>query len=100
MYVEKSLCDKDNKLMIHQATLRKLKRRLHILQQMNDAPQVYARAIVEVVRRKAFSKNFLEVFTMSVLTKTIYTPFAKLFIIDICSRMNILCSICIADIQD
>ena len=61
MYVEKSLCDKDNKLMIHQASLRKLKRRLAILQQMADAPNVYARAVVEVVRRKAFSENFLQV---------------------------------------
>ena len=63
MYVEKSLCDKDNKLMIHQATLRKLKRRLAVLQQMADAPLIYARSVVEVVRRKTYSQHFLQVRT-------------------------------------
>ena len=61
MFMEKKLTDKDNKLMIHQATLRKLKRRLSILEQMAAAPGIYASAVVEVVRRRSFSKNFLEV---------------------------------------
>ena len=61
MYVEKSICDMDSKLMIHRETLKKLKRKLEIIHQMHEAPSMYALAVVEVVRRKLFSGKFLEV---------------------------------------
>ena len=61
MYVEKSICDMDSKLMIHRETLKKLKRKLEIIQQMHEAPSIYALAVVEVVRRKTFSGKFLVV---------------------------------------
>ena len=61
MYVEKSICDMDSKLMIHRETLKKLKRKLEIVHQMHEAPNVYALAVVEVVRRKSFSGKFLTV---------------------------------------
>ena len=61
MYIEKSICDIDGKLVIHHETLKKLKRRLEIIQQTYDAPVVYARAVHEVVRRRLFATQFLEV---------------------------------------
>ena len=61
MYVEESICEIDGKLVIHHETLKKLKRKLEIVQQMNVAADVYASAIVEVVRRKTFTEHFLEV---------------------------------------
>ena len=61
MFVEKSVCDVDSKLMIHHETLKKLKRKLEIIHQMAEAPYVYASAIVEVVRRKIFTTRFLDV---------------------------------------
>ena len=61
MYVEKSICDVDSKLVLHHDTLKKLKRRLEIMQQMHNAPSLYCSAIVEVVRRRSFSRHFIQV---------------------------------------
>ncbi|CAH1774266.1 unnamed protein product [Owenia fusiformis] len=60
MYVEKQVCDIDNKLVIHHENLKKTRRKLEIIKQMHDAPNVYVSAVKEVVRRKWFSTNFLE----------------------------------------
>ncbi|KAK3611507.1 hypothetical protein CHS0354_016441 [Potamilus streckersoni] len=60
MYVEKKISDVDSKLMIYHESLKRLSKRLDILQQIHDAPQVYAQLIVEVVRRKKFSSQFLQ----------------------------------------
>ncbi|KAL3869401.1 hypothetical protein ACJMK2_042086 [Sinanodonta woodiana] len=60
MYVEKKISDVDGKLMIYHESLKRLCKRLDILQQINDAPQVYAQLIVEAVRRKQFSSQFLQ----------------------------------------
>ncbi len=61
MYVEKSISDMDSKLMIHRETLKKLMRKVDIVQQLHNAPDLYALAVVEVVRRKAFSQTFMQV---------------------------------------
>ena len=61
MFIEKSICDIDGKLVIHHETLKKLKRRLEIIQQTYDAPVVYAQAVHEVVRRRLFASQFLQV---------------------------------------
>ena len=61
MYVEKTVCDVDGKLVIYHENLKKLKRKLEIIQQMCDAPKVYVSAVVEVVRRRHFSQHFLRV---------------------------------------
>ncbi|XP_013399384.1 RB1-inducible coiled-coil protein 1 isoform X2 [Lingula anatina] len=60
MYVEKTIVDTDNRLIVQHETLRRLKKRMEILNQMYDAPKVYAAAVVEVVRRKKFNARFLE----------------------------------------
>ena len=61
MYVEKTICDVDGKLVIYHENLKKLKRKLEIIQQIHDAPDLYAKAVVEVVRRKEFTQTFMEV---------------------------------------
>ena len=61
MFVEKLICDVDSRLVIHHETLKKLKRKLEIIMQMYNAPELYARAVVEVVRRKAYTDTFLRV---------------------------------------
>ncbi|XP_052258142.1 RB1-inducible coiled-coil protein 1-like isoform X2 [Dreissena polymorpha] len=58
MYIEKKLCDVDGKLSIYLGNLRRLRKRLDILQQVQDAPNVYAKLVLEVVRRKQFSSRF------------------------------------------
>ncbi|XP_060577554.1 RB1-inducible coiled-coil protein 1-like isoform X3 [Ruditapes philippinarum] len=59
MYVEKKICDVDGKLTIYLGNLRRLRKRLDILQQVQDSPKVYAQLMIEVVRRKQFSSKFL-----------------------------------------
>ncbi|XP_041357355.1 RB1-inducible coiled-coil protein 1-like isoform X2 [Gigantopelta aegis] len=60
MFVEKKICDIDGKLMIYHENLKRLHKRLDILRQIQDAPNVYAELIVEVVRRRRFSSEFLK----------------------------------------
>ena len=61
MYVEKKICDVDGKLTIYLGNLKRLRKRLDILQQVHDAPKVYAQLLVEVVRRRKFSGHFITV---------------------------------------
>ncbi|ELU18827.1 hypothetical protein CAPTEDRAFT_226747 [Capitella teleta] len=49
MYVERTICDVDSKLVLHHENLKKLRRRLEILQQMHNAPFIYCSAVVEVI---------------------------------------------------
>ncbi|XP_060080778.1 RB1-inducible coiled-coil protein 1-like [Ylistrum balloti] len=58
MWVEKMICDVDGKLMIYHENLKRLRKRLDILQQIYEAPRVYAQLVVEVVRRKKFASFF------------------------------------------
>lgn len=59
MYVENKMMELDGKLVMYHESLRRLRRQLEILRQIHLAPQMYVSAIVEVVRRRAFSHAFL-----------------------------------------
>ena len=61
MYVEERICEVDGRLVIHHETLKKLRRKLGIIKQIYVAPDVYAGAVVEVVRRKKFTDIYLKV---------------------------------------
>ena len=61
MYVEKKICDVDGKLTIYLGNLKRLNKRLDILQQVHDAPKVYGQFVTEIVRRRQFSNKFLSV---------------------------------------
>lgn len=71
MLVEKRICDVDGKLMIYHENLKRLKKRLDILKQIHEAPQVYAKLVVEVVRRRKFSTQFLKVLLFITSTENI-----------------------------
>jgi len=61
MLVEKRICDVDGKLIIYHENLKRLRKRLEVLKQIHDAPNIYAFLVVEVVRRRKFSSTFTEV---------------------------------------
>ena len=60
MLVEKRICDVDGKLIIYHENLKRLRKRLEVLKQIHDAPNIYAFLVVEVVRRRKFSSTFTE----------------------------------------
>jgi len=68
MYVEKSICDLDNRLIIRHETLKKIRHRVEIIRQIFDSPMLYCRALVEVVRRRRFSQRYSLVNTFNVKT--------------------------------
>ena len=68
MYVEKKICDVDGKLTIYLGNLKRLNKRLDILQQVHDAPKVYGQFVTEIVRRRQFSNKFLSVSMDNVYT--------------------------------
>ncbi|KAL9950515.1 hypothetical protein ACROYT_G043024 [Oculina patagonica] len=58
MYVEKKICDCDGTIIMYHENIRRIKRRLEIIEQVNEAPRVYILAVAEVVRRRSFSSQF------------------------------------------
>ncbi|XP_032243064.2 RB1-inducible coiled-coil protein 1 [Nematostella vectensis] len=58
MYVEKKVCDCDSTLIIYHENIRRIKRRLDILEQVEEAPKLYILAVAEVVRRRSFSSQY------------------------------------------
>ncbi|XP_026289060.1 RB1-inducible coiled-coil protein 1 isoform X1 [Frankliniella occidentalis] len=59
MYVENRMCDVASKLMIYHENLKRLKRHLEVVRQIQMAPEMYVCAVGEVVRRRTFSQAFL-----------------------------------------
>ncbi|CAG0886467.1 unnamed protein product [Darwinula stevensoni] len=55
-----SICEIDNKLLMYHESVKRLQKHLKIVQQIHLAPQLYLSAVREVVRRRNFSKTFLE----------------------------------------
>lgn len=53
------MCDVDSKLMIYHENLKRLRRHLEVVRQIQMAPQMYVCAVGEVVRRRTFSQAFL-----------------------------------------
>ncbi|XP_064624554.1 RB1-inducible coiled-coil protein 1-like [Lineus longissimus] len=60
MYVEKNLYDVDGKLVIHHENLKRLKRKLEVLQHVHNAPKVYSKIVTEICRRRNFCEKFTE----------------------------------------
>lgn len=58
MYVEKKICECDGTIIMYHENIRRIKRRLEIIEQVNDAPRMYILAVAEVVRRRLFSSQF------------------------------------------
>ncbi|XP_028403740.1 RB1-inducible coiled-coil protein 1-like [Dendronephthya gigantea] len=58
MMIEKNICDCDNKLVMYHESMKRMKKRVEILEQIKDAPRIYAMTVKEVVRRREFSSQF------------------------------------------
>ena len=58
MYVEKSICECDSKLLVYRESLKRMKKRLGIFEQVYEAPRMYVLAVLEVLRRRQFSEQF------------------------------------------
>ncbi|XP_023233220.1 RB1-inducible coiled-coil protein 1-like [Centruroides sculpturatus] len=61
MFVEKTICDVENRLMMYHDILKRLKKYLEVVEQIHLAPKVYLTAVAEVVRRRNFSRLFVQV---------------------------------------
>jgi RB1-inducible coiled-coil protein 1 len=60
MSEEKKLAELLEKVIVHRENIRRLRNHLEIVQQIHLAPQLYVSAVIETVRRRFFSKQFLE----------------------------------------
>lgn len=60
VFVEKRLAEVDSKVLIYRENIRRLKKHLEVVHQIHLAPKIYLAAVVEVVRRRSFSKRFLQ----------------------------------------
>lgn len=58
MYIEKKICECDGTIIMYHENIRRIKRRLEIIEQVNEAPRMYILAVAEVVRRRSFSSQF------------------------------------------
>lgn len=59
MEIESQILEFNQKLIIHNESIKRLKRHFDILRQIHLAPTIYVSSIAEVVRRRAFSQAFL-----------------------------------------
>lgn len=60
MFVEKKLAELDEKILVHRENIRRLRNHMEIVQQIHLAPKIYVSAVAEVVRRRVFSKLFIQ----------------------------------------
>ncbi|XP_065673827.1 RB1-inducible coiled-coil protein 1 isoform X9 [Hydra vulgaris] len=60
MTIEKQICSLNSKIVIYHDFLKKIKKRMDIFEQVYDAPKLYVLSVIEVVRRRHFSKQFCE----------------------------------------
>lgn len=59
MFIESSILELNQKLIIHSANIKRLRKQFDILRQIHLAPMIYVTSVAEVVRRRAFSQAFL-----------------------------------------
>ncbi|TRY75650.1 hypothetical protein TCAL_04589 [Tigriopus californicus] len=57
--IQNQMADVGQKMVMHTEELRRLNRKLEVIEQLHTAPSMYVATAVEVVRRRAFSDRFL-----------------------------------------
>ncbi len=67
MYVEQQISGVHGKMVVYHENLKRLRKRLEIVRQVCAAPELYAKAVIEVYRRKMFGDKFREVSNILVL---------------------------------
>ena len=60
MFVQRQLAEVDSRLVLQNENLRRLRRHFDLLRQLHQAPRVYLRSMVEIVRRRHFVSKFVE----------------------------------------
>jgi RB1-inducible coiled-coil protein 1 len=60
MFVQRQLNEVHERLNLQNENLRRLRRHFDLLRQLHQAPSIYLRSMVEIVRRKHFAAKFIE----------------------------------------
>ena len=60
MGLQRQMADHAQKLVLYHEELRRLSRRLEVMEQLHLAPSIYLATLVEVVRRRSFSQQYLK----------------------------------------
>lgn len=60
MDVEKQQAEVAEKLIVYRENIRRLKSHMEIVQQIHNAPELYIKAVAEVIRRKNFSQAYID----------------------------------------
>lgn len=58
MYIQRQMAEAGQQLVLYHEELRRLSKRLEVMEQIHLAPSIYIATVVEVVRRRAFSQNY------------------------------------------
>ena len=58
--LQRQMADHAQKLVLYHEELRRLSRRLEVMEQLHLAPSIYLATLVEVVRRRSFSQQYLK----------------------------------------
>ena len=83
MFIQRQMAESGQELLLYYEELKRLSRRLEVMEQLHLAPSMYLATVVEVVRRKSFSdhfmrkssllaSNFTHIFTEEVKTRQIF----------------------------
>lgn len=59
MYIQRQMAEQGQQLVLYYEELKRLSRRLEVLEQLHLAPSMYVATVVEIVRRRSFSEQYL-----------------------------------------
>ena len=59
VFIQDQMAEVGRTLLMHAEEVRRLNRKMEVIEQIHTAPAIYMATAVEVVRRKAFSNHYL-----------------------------------------
>merc|ERR1712096_18573 len=59
VFIQDQMAEVGRTLLMHAEEVRRLTRKMEVIEQIHTAPAIYMATVVEVVRRKAFSDHYL-----------------------------------------
>ena len=60
MFIQRQMAENGQQLVLYHEELKRLSRRLEVIEQLHLAPSIYLATVVEVVRRRSFSEQYLK----------------------------------------
>lgn len=60
MFIQRQMAENGQQLVLYHEELRRLSRRLEVMEQLHLAPSIYLATVIEVVRRRSFSQQYLK----------------------------------------